>query len=95
MTAKIEVISEDDDRDRVECGAWLHPFMGREDELDGMKRRDYNEFQWGNAITCHSSQGSQFDDVLLFDESKAFGASASRWIYTGVTRAAKSLTVVV
>lgn len=95
MAVKIDVVSEDDDRERVECDAWLHPFMGREGELDGIKRRERNEFQWGNALTCHSAQGSQFDDVLLFDESRQFGQSASRWLYTGVTRAVRALTVVV
>jgi len=32
---------------------------------------------------------------VLFDESIAFGESSQRWLYTGVTRAAKRLTVVV
>jgi exodeoxyribonuclease-5 len=32
---------------------------------------------------------------VLFDESFAFPESRDRWLYTGVTRAAKRLTVVV
>jgi exodeoxyribonuclease-5 len=32
--------------------------------------------------------------VELFDESFAFPDSRERWLYTGVTRAAKRLTVV-
>jgi exodeoxyribonuclease-5 len=94
MTAKIEVISSDDDADRVECEAWLHPFMAREDELEGLTRRANQEFQWAYALTCHSAQGSQFDDVLLFDESQQFARDASKWLYTGLTRAARTLTVV-
>ena len=35
------------------------------------------------------------DDVVLFDESGAFADNRDRWLYTGVTRAAKRLTVVV
>ena len=37
------------------------------------------------------------DDVAntLFDESGAFPDNRDRWLYTGVTRAAKRLTVVV
>ncbi len=92
MTATLEVTSEDDD-ETVECEAWLHPFMGREDELEDLKRRARNEFQYGNALTCHSAQGSQFEDVLLFDESRQFGASASKWLYTGLTRSSKRLIV--
>ena len=32
---------------------------------------------------------------FLFDESGAFPDNRDRWLYTGVTRAAKRLTVVV
>ena len=35
------------------------------------------------------------NDVVLFDESFAFQDSRARWLYTGITRAAKRLTVVV
>jgi hypothetical protein len=31
---------------------------------------------------------------MLFDESYAFGEHRNRWLYTGLTRAAKRLTIV-
>jgi exodeoxyribonuclease-5 len=46
-------------------------------------------------LTVHKAQGSQWDDVALFDESDVFRENRGRWLYTGVTRAAKRLTVVV
>jgi exodeoxyribonuclease-5 len=46
-------------------------------------------------LTVHKSQGSQWDDVVLFDESAIFSEHRARWLYTGVTRAAKRLCVVV
>lgn len=95
MTAKIEVTSVEDDHEHVECSTWLHHFMAREDELLGHNRRDHDEFSYGWAITAHSAQGSQYDDVLVFDESKQFGKDASKHLYTAITRAAKTLTVVV
>lgn len=100
MTAKIEVVSvEGDDEkkhiDRVECSTWLHHFMAREKELLGHDRRDHDEFSYGWAITAHSAQGSQYDDVLVFDESRQFGKDAPKHLYTAITRAAKTLTVVV
>jgi exodeoxyribonuclease-5 len=49
---------------------------------------------FGYAITVHKSQGSQWDRVLLLDESRVFREHAARWLYTGITRAAKWLTVV-
>lgn len=48
---------------------------------------------WAYAITCHSSQGSQWEDVVVIDESGAFRADEDKWLYTAVTRAAKTLTV--
>ena len=47
------------------------------------------------VLTVHKSQGSQWDDVVLFDESFAFQDSRARWLYTGITRAAKRLSIVV
>ncbi len=93
MTAKLEVVSTED-KDRVECEAWLHHFMAREEELLGHSRRDHDEFSYGWAQTVHTAQGSQYDDVLLFDESRQFGKDASKHLYTAITRAAKTLTVV-
>lgn len=96
MTAKLEVHSTDDEKEKIETTAWLHPFMAREDELTGRPdRRTRSEFAYAYALTVHKSQGSAFDDVLLFDESKQFGKDAKRHLYTGVTRAARTLTVVI
>ncbi len=69
-------------------------FEGTEAELAYPLRRESDEFDYGYALTVHKAQGSQWDDVLLFDESFAFREHRARWLYTGVTRAAKRLTVV-
>ena len=57
-------------------------------------RRESDEFDYGYALTVHKAQGSQWDNVYLFDESYAFREHRARWLYTGVTRAAERLTVV-
>jgi exodeoxyribonuclease-5 len=93
MTAKIEVLSTEG-KDQVECSTWLHPFMAREDELNDLPRRDHQEFAWAWAITTHKSQGSAWNDVLVFDESRQFGRDAHRHLYTSITRAVRTLTVV-
>jgi exodeoxyribonuclease V len=49
---------------------------------------------WGYAITGHKSQGSQWDNVLLFDESNCFRENRWRWLYTAITRAVERITVV-
>ena len=45
------------------------------------------EFDYGYAITAHKSQGSQWNDVLIFDESWCFREDSKRWLYTAITRA--------
>ncbi|HKC34246.1 MAG TPA: AAA family ATPase [Xanthobacteraceae bacterium] len=69
-------------------------FTGGIEDLDWQQRKRYDEFDYGYVLTVHKSQGSQWDDVVLFDESFAFPDSRDRWLYTGITRAAKRLTVV-
>jgi exodeoxyribonuclease-5 len=74
---------------RPEC------FVGGIEKVAWEQRKPYDEFDYGYVLTVHKAQGSQWDDVVLFDESFAFPDSRERWLYTGVTRAAKRLTVVV
>ncbi len=74
---------------RTEC------FGGNVEALGWPLRKKYDEFDYGYVLTVHKSQGSQWDDVVLFDESFAFPDSRARWLYTGITRAAKTLTLVV
>lgn len=69
-------------------------FTGGLEELDWQLRRRYEEFDYGYVLTVHKAQGSQWDDVVLFDESFAFPETRARWLYTGITRAARRLTVV-
>ncbi len=74
---------------RPEC------FTGAIEGIDWPQRKRYDEFDFGYVLTVHKAQGSQWDDVVLFDESFAFPDSRERWLYTGITRAAKRLTLVV
>lgn len=96
MTAKIEITSaEDDDRpETIECETWLHHFMAKEDELQNLERRKYAELDYGNVVTCHRAQGSEWANVVVFDEANSFGNKASQWRYTAFSRASKQLTVV-
>ena len=57
-------------------------------------KRFFDEFTYSYAITCHKSQGSQWDRVMVFDESSVFAENAAKWLYTAITRAAESVVVV-
>jgi exodeoxyribonuclease V len=57
-------------------------------------RRGLIETSWGYAITCHKAQGSQWENVVVFDDG--FGRTAAdrnRWLYTAITRAEKGLVI--
>ena len=69
-------------------------FLGTESEMSWKERRRYDEFDFGYALTVHKSQGSQWDNVMVFDESRVFRDEAHRHLYTAITRAAERLTIV-
>jgi exodeoxyribonuclease-5 len=53
-------------------------------------------FDFGYAITCHKSQGSQWDSVAVYDESFCWRRDNQHrnWLYTAVTRASERVLVV-
>lgn len=91
---KLRVLPEDSNAGYREVEVHKAFFDGTEGELPWSVRRDSSEFTYGYAITVHKSQGSQWSNIVLFDESATFREDARRWLYTGVTRAAESLTIV-
>ena len=67
-----------------------------EEEMDHTKIYGKNDvFEYAYAITTHSSQGSEWNNVLflvedIFTDSDDF----KKFVYTGITRARESLTIV-
>lgn len=55
-------------------------------------------FQYGYAMTCHKSQGSEWPNVLVIGSRNTYHrlghSQAKAWWYTGITRAAQCVTVV-
>jgi exodeoxyribonuclease-5 len=67
-------------------------------KLDGQKlnyyeTQGYFTCSYGYALTVHKAQGSQWDFVIVVDESNSCRGNQGRWLYTAVTRAAKKLIV--
>jgi ATP-dependent exoDNAse (exonuclease V) alpha subunit len=69
-------------------------FTGADQDIPYFVRRESDEFDYGYALTVHKAQGSQWDDVVLFDQSFAFRQHSRRWLYTGITRAAQTITII-
>ena len=50
-------------------------------------------FDYAYCVTCHKSQGSEWDKVLVFNEYMK-STDHKRWLYTAATRAKKKLIIV-
>jgi len=90
------VSPEEDDPDRglAKIKLLKTAFEEQDGEIPWQQRKRYDDFDYGYALTVHKAQGSQWDNVVLFDESFAFKDTRQRWLYTAITRAAKRLTIV-
>ena len=67
------------------------PDRGRRDHWT---RRGLIEAVWGWAITAHKSQGSQWGNVLVYDDGLGRTAEdRARWLYTAITRAERGLVI--
>lgn len=69
-------------------------FHGTEENLPYWMKRGHEAFDFGYALTVHKSQGSQWNHVMVFDESYAFRENARQHLYTALTRAAERVTIV-
>lgn len=81
---------EGEDGAKVEVSAHPHYFHGKQPEY--WERKDAEEFDYGYALTVHKSQGSQWNNVLLFDEW--YGKDRRQWLYAAITRAAERIDLV-
>lgn len=62
-------------------------------QRDYWKRKGLVECTYGDAITCHKAQGSQFSNVFLYDDGFGRGEDRAKWLYTAVTRAESGLII--
>ncbi|MCD8205144.1 MAG: AAA family ATPase [Clostridia bacterium] len=63
--------------------------------LRGKSAFKLNQFEFGYCVSCHKAQGSEFDKVVVFDESYAFKENRTNWLYTAITRAKNKLIILV
>ena len=90
------VSPEEDDPDRGVAKIKLlkAAFENPDEEISWQQKKRFDDFDYGYALTVHKAQGSQWNEVVLFDESYAFRDTRQRWLYTAITRAAERLTIV-
>ncbi|WP_106751388.1 ATP-dependent DNA helicase [Pannonibacter carbonis] len=94
-TLRFDIMPEDEpSKQSVEVKVLPAMFEEGAEQIPYALKRKADEFDFGYALTVHKAQGSQWDSVVLFDESFAFREHSDRWLYTAVTRAAERLTIV-
>ena len=99
LMIRTEIANPDDEPLKVTVlRAHFEAYINK-DALDNVKwwdRRGCQEFDYGYAITVHKSQGSQWDNVLIYDDKFLAWKrkERTRWLYTAITRAAERLTII-
>ncbi len=69
----------------------VDPERGRRDHWI---KKGLIEAVWGYAITCHKAQGSQWENVIVYDDGLGrMPEDRARWLYTAITRAERGLVI--
>jgi exodeoxyribonuclease-5 len=67
------------------------------DKVQWREKMELQEFDFAYAITVHKAQGSQWDNVCIIDDGMFDGWGKTddrrRWLYTGISRAAETVTI--
>jgi exodeoxyribonuclease-5 len=81
---------ETDEGPRPAMPLWTGAFGGKPFRF--VPSEDIVPADYAYALTVHKAQGSEWNRVLVWDEYRK--ADRARWLYTAVTRAAKSCLIV-
>ncbi len=91
-----EVMDPDTEREvkvatRIEC---IREGVEAMRDLPYEQTMGLQAFEFAYALTGHLSQGSQWDSIVVFDDSRIFREKAQAWLYTAATRAAEKLIII-
>lgn len=78
----------------TKVNVWREPFekeLPKEFTIPKVMRVPLLYVEWGYCITCHKSQGSEWENVLVWDENVSFFCNQAKWRYTAITRASQKL----
>ncbi|MCD8308134.1 MAG: DEAD/DEAH box helicase [Clostridia bacterium] len=78
-------------RPNFQRGDYFQKFNEKGEPVDAFT---LNRFEYGYCISCHKAQGSEFGNLVIFDESWAFKEDRTKWLYTAITRAKNKLVIV-
>lgn len=84
------------DRLQIYKGHFLNHYQFDKDrhDRDWRIKRFFIEATFGWAITCHRAQGSQWENVIVWDDGLGRTEADRRcWLYTAITRAERGLVL--
>ncbi len=101
INGALEMDVQMEDLDQPNKGLAVDPYLYKRHFTNGEAKKimlpkgfpRLDEYDWSAIITCHASQGSQFPDVTVVDDSAAFKDHRNNWRYTACTRAETNLTI--
>lgn len=89
-----KAVSLDSESDReIEFEVPWNWWNGTESQLPPYVKANFDQLTYAYTMTVHKYQGSQCDNLVLLDESKAFREFRTNHLYTGITRAAEKVKV--
>lgn len=74
--------------------AYSQPFITGNDPHPDDYHEQFIHLDFGYALTCHKSQGSEWDNVLIINEYRGSKSGFNQWLYTAITRAKKTVTII-
>ena len=86
--------SQDEDRSPIMVKVHKSFFMDDVAKPDWKVLKGSQHFDYGYCLTGHRAQGSQWSNVVVLDESYCFRDDRWKWLYTGITRASDTITLV-
>jgi len=73
----------------------IEPDIFADTKIEIKYHKEIDQFDYGYVITCHKAQGSEFDNVLVFEETLGRDEEMHRrWLYTAITRASSRLILI-
>ena len=58
-----------------------------------MERRFLDKFDLGSCVSVWKSQGSEYKNLLFYDENVSYFVDRTKFRYTAVTRAKEKITI--
>lgn len=88
-----KTIEETDERERQASHTMYVKFQNVDDLIEFSSAGSFGKVTHSYAMTCHKSQGSEYDTVVLLVHSANLIMLSREWFYTAVTRAKERIVI--